>query len=123
MYISCKLYLEDTKGCLLGPGRTQLLRATAELGSLVKAAKAQGMSYRWAWGRLKAAEKALGVNLLESVQGKGNIRTLTAEAEELLDWLDGIECGVQEVFRSALEKRPSFLTRTEPNEPALPDGI
>jgi molybdate transport system regulatory protein len=123
MNISCKLYLEGHAGCLLGPGRVQLLRATAELGSLAKAAKKQGMSYRWAWGRLKATEKALGVNLLESESGKGNIRVLTAEAKELLEWFSGIEQGVQGVLGNALKKAPSFLlaaTQENNGQPSSP---
>ena len=60
-----RLWLEAEDGMVLGLGRAMLLAKVAELGSLNKAAKALGMSYRAAWGRMKETERRLGQPLLE----------------------------------------------------------
>ena len=53
-------------------GRRMLLEAVDRLGSLNAAAKELGMSYRAAWGKIKATEKALGLKLLDvTTGGKG----------------------------------------------------
>ncbi len=81
------LWLETGEGMLLGLGRIQLLELVEELGSLNKAASAMGMSYRAAWGKIKATEKALGLKLLEVVTGGkgGGGATLTKDARELVE--------------------------------------
>lgn len=111
MDISFKLYLEDGGAYIMGPGRAALLRAVDELGSLNKAARQQGMSYRWAWGRLKDAEKALGIPLLQASDrpGKGNTKALTPEARELLAWLSELETRIQDILDDARARQPSFL--------------
>lgn len=64
------LWLETGQGMLLGLGRAELLLRIQEFGSLNKAAKAMGMSYRAAWGRLKATENQVGEPLVEQGQGR-----------------------------------------------------
>jgi molybdate transport system regulatory protein len=64
------LWLESGAGMLFGLGRAQLLEMVALLGSLNQAAKALGMSYRAAWGRIKRTEEALGEPLLAKVSGR-----------------------------------------------------
>jgi molybdate transport system regulatory protein len=59
------LWLENEDGLLFGQGRMELLARIRELGSLRKAAESLGMSYRAAWGKLKATEKAAGSSLLD----------------------------------------------------------
>lgn len=110
MNLSAKLFLEDCETYVLGPGRVELLRSVKELGSLRKAAQKLGMSYRWAWGRLNDAEKALGTSLLahDKTSG-GKARTLTAEAHELLDWYDSIDKKVKTVLDNAVADQPAFL--------------
>ena len=111
MKLVAKIFLEDQHKLILGPGRMELLQATEELGSLHKAAQAIGMSYRWAWGRLKTAEKELGVPLLtqEGASGRGKAKTLSDEARELLRWYKDLE---KRVEAAMLEKsRPAFLNK------------
>ena len=50
------LWLENEDGLLFGQGRMELLARIRDLGSLRKAAEALGMSYRAAWGKLKATD-------------------------------------------------------------------
>ncbi|GAB6125685.1 winged helix-turn-helix domain-containing protein [Humidesulfovibrio idahonensis] len=64
------LWLETGGRMLFGLGRIQLLEQVARLGSLNQAAKALGMSYRAAWGRIKSTEEALGEPLLAKASGR-----------------------------------------------------
>lgn len=64
------LWLETDQGMLLGLGRAELLLRIQECGSLNKAAKVMGMSYRAAWGRLKATETQIGEPLVTPGQGR-----------------------------------------------------
>ncbi|MEE9200488.1 MAG: LysR family transcriptional regulator [Candidatus Brocadiales bacterium] len=81
-----KVWLEKEGEVVFAEGRKLLLEAVDELGSLNAAAKKLGMSYRAAWGKIKATEKRLGVKLLESNvggRGGGGAR-LTRDAREIL---------------------------------------
>lgn len=77
------LWLESGGGMLFGLGRIQLLELVERLGSLNQAAKALGMSYRAAWGRIKRTEEALGEPLLAKASGRKGYE-LTALAASLL---------------------------------------
>ena len=59
------LWLETDDGVLFGLGRLQLLRKVEQCGSLKGAAEALGMSYRGAWGKIKATEQLFGEKLIE----------------------------------------------------------
>lgn len=110
MNLSVKLFLEDQGKYILGPGRMELLRSVAELGSLRKAAQKLGMSYRWAWGRLNDVEKALGVSLLaQDPATGGKAKTLTVEARELLAWYDALEQRTAAILAKAAADFPGFL--------------
>jgi len=81
------LWFETDSGMLFGLGRVILLKKVNEVGSLNKAAKALGMSYRAAWGKIKATEKELGDSLLEkSAEGRGYC--LTEYGRSLLEDYD-----------------------------------
>jgi molybdate transport system regulatory protein len=77
------LWLESGGGMLIGLGRIQLLELVQQLGSLNQAAKALGMSYRAAWGRIKRTEAALGEPLLDEASGRKGYK-LTPLAVTLL---------------------------------------
>ncbi len=63
MKIQFKVWLEKDNRVLFGEGRSQLLQAIEDYGSLAQAARKMNMSYRAAWGRLKASEDRLGYPL------------------------------------------------------------
>jgi molybdate transport repressor ModE-like protein len=62
-----------------------LLLAVQDTGSIAQAAKAVGLSYRYAWGLLRDAEQLFGDGLLHTGRGRGT--TLTALAQKLV-WAD-----------------------------------
>ncbi len=124
MKLSAKLFIEEGGNYVLGPGRVALLRATAELGSLHQAAKRMGMSYRWAWGRLRDAEKALGIRLLtqDGPFRRGAPKILTPEAHALLDWYGRLEGRIAEALTRGAAERPEFLDLEAGPPDAAPDG-
>jgi len=111
MKLSAKIFLENQQSYVLGPGRMGLLKDTAALGSLHKAAQAVGMSYRWAWGRLRTAEKELGISLLtqEGEPGRGKAKILSPEARELLEWYSEMEKKIESILDESEARCPSFL--------------
>jgi len=73
------LWLERSGGTVFGMGRLQLLERIETCGSLKAAAEELGMSYRAAWGKLKASEEAMGIALVEKVGGNKSGCRLTQE--------------------------------------------
>ena len=86
MKVIFKIWLEKNGGVAFSEGRKMLFDAIARRGSLNAAAKELGMSYRAAWGKVKATEKALGAKLLNVTTGGkgGGGAVLTQEAKGLL---------------------------------------
>ena len=70
--IKSRIWIEADDSILLGEGRVRLLKAIDEEGSLSKAAKSLGMSYKKAWSLIdavnKRAEKPVTTS---SIGGKG----------------------------------------------------
>lgn len=62
-----------------------LLMSIQETGSISKAARIVGLSYRYSWGMLRDVEKLFGNPLLNTDRGRGT--TLTPLAEKLI-WAD-----------------------------------
>ena len=62
-------WLEGPGGLEVGPGRAELLRRIAELGSIRQAAMALGMSYRQAWGQVRAMNESSPSPLVERQTG------------------------------------------------------
>jgi len=81
-----KLWIEKAGLLVLSDYRAQLLQHVADTGSLAQAAERMGLSYRRAWGKIKEAERNLGLRLVQSeVGGVGGGRTrLTPTGERLL---------------------------------------
>jgi molybdate transport system regulatory protein len=103
MDLRVKWWLEKDGGLVLGKGRCLLLEAIEQLGSLREAARVCGISYRAAWGKLRASEQRLGEPLVETRRGKRGMR-LTPRARQLLKIFHGIEREMEEQM-AAIEER------------------
>jgi molybdate transport system regulatory protein len=82
-----KIWLETDDGFAFGFGLIQILQAIGRAGSIKAAAADLERSYRHIWNRIKEAESALRVPLVETqVGGQGTQRsTLTDAAQTLID--------------------------------------
>ena len=89
------LWMESGGGTVFGMGRLQLLERIETCGSLKAAAEDLGMSYRAAWGKLKASEEALGIALVEKLGGNKSGCRLTQEgialARAFRSWFAEVE--------------------------------
>lgn len=84
---------------MFGSGTCELLVKIAEKGSLSAAAKAVGMSYRYAWGLVRNVEEHLGKPIVKTRRGgkhggeteltKAGL-SLVADFEELKEAIAGI---------------------------------
>lgn len=98
------LWLQNNKGVLAGHGRVQLLEYIEYMRSITAAAKALGMSYRAAWGKIRATEALLGKRLLEETEGKRTGSKLSKDGLRYIaayrNWESEVE---QYAFESAQE--------------------
>lgn len=111
------LWLESGESVYFGMGRVMLLDKIEEHGSLRKAAEAMGMSYRAAWGKLRATEDILGVVLVESAGTRRGGCHLTPEGKRIRDkfraWFAAVEkTAVDQAQHIFAEKVQSFEERT-----------
>jgi molybdate transport system regulatory protein len=103
--IRSKIWIEDADGdVVFGLGRYRILSAVERCGSLNAAAKELKMSYRAAWGRIKATEARIGRPLVVR-DGKGS--RLTAHAQLLMKQFRRLHSLVEsesdEVFAQLME--------------------
>ncbi len=98
MEIKSKLWIEIDGKPVFGRGRRFLLEAIDRYGSINQAAKEINISYRKAWGYIKAMEERLGFRLIERQTGgrNGGGAVLTEEAKRFLKKYEELESGIQE---------------------------
>ncbi len=85
--VACKIWLEYMGKPVLGKGGALILQAIKEEGSITKAAKKIGMSYKHVWSYLEKMNKILGKPVVKTYRGgrKGGGGTLiTSWGEEIL---------------------------------------
>ena len=103
--VRSKVWLEAHGRPVLGPGRRELLQAIEEQGSISRAARLLNITYRKAWGQIKAMEAQLGLALVQKQTGGqgGGGACLTADGRDLLSRYarlsEGMEEEVNEKFR------------------------
>jgi molybdate transport system regulatory protein len=110
MEIKYKIWIEKDGKVIFGHGREELFQAIDECHSLNAAAKKLNMSYRAAWGRLRASEDRLGIKLVESNAAKKGM-TLTPASKALL-----------EKFRRLEKEADAYLQKTSRELSALLDS-
>jgi molybdate transport system regulatory protein len=85
--IRTKIWFGVEGKVVFGEGLARLLQGIDLLGSLTKAAKEEGISYRHAWGDIKRSEERLGFELIDRQAGgkAGGGSQLTKEGRRLLE--------------------------------------
>lgn len=93
MRVKSKVWLEKDGELVFGSGKSLILKAIQETGSINKAAKKMNMSYRHAWSYVISAEKRIGKPLLIRIKGgkDGGGALLTDYAKELLKKFSRLE--------------------------------
>jgi molybdate transport system regulatory protein len=106
MDIRSKLWIEVDGEPVFGRGRRFLLEAIDTHGSINRAAKEVDISFRKAWGHIKAMEERLGVKLVERQTGgkNGGGAVLTTEARKFLKKYEALEKGIQEIVDKRFRK-------------------
>jgi molybdate transport system regulatory protein len=84
--VRTKVWFVQSGKRVFGPGLAHLLQMLAEQGTLRAAAEQCAVSYRYAWGLLRTAERQLGQPLVQRQPGGtgGGRTTLTEEGQRLL---------------------------------------
>ena len=96
MELHYKAWIEHNGATVFGEGLHELLTLVDQHGSLAAGAAAMGLAYREAWGRVRAAETALGGSLLKRHAGGrgGGGATLTPLGRTLLARFEAIAAGL-----------------------------
>jgi molybdate transport system regulatory protein len=100
MKIKYKIWIEKDGKVLFGRGRDDILTAIEDDRSLNAAAKKLQMSYRAAWGRLKASEERMGMKLVEIDSTEKGMH-LTAQAKAIVDRFEKLEKDVEGLLAQA----------------------
>jgi molybdate transport system regulatory protein len=100
MKIKYKIWIEKNSKVLFGQGRDDILQALDKEHSLNAAAKKLAMSYRAAWGRLKASEERMGMKLIEA-NTKDKSMHLTPKARAIIKRFEKLERDVEKLLMTA----------------------
>lgn len=94
MEIKYKVWIEKNGKVIFGKGRDDILKAIDDERSLNAAAKKLAMSYRAAWGRLKASEERMGMKLVDiGIHDKS--MQLTPRARSIIERFEKLEKDVE----------------------------
>lgn len=100
MEIKYKIWIEENGKVIFGKGRDHILKAIEEQHSLNAAAKELGMSYRAAWGRLKASEERMEKKLVETGAKEKSLH-LTVQARAIIERFEKLEKDVETLLHTA----------------------
>jgi molybdate transport system regulatory protein len=100
MKIKYKIWIEKDGRVLFGRGRGDILAAIEDDKSLNAAAKKLQMSYRAAWGRLKASEERMGMKLVEIGSTEKGMH-LTTQAKAIAERFEQLEKDVEALLAEA----------------------
>ncbi|MCF8054024.1 MAG: LysR family transcriptional regulator [Deltaproteobacteria bacterium] len=106
MEIKHKIWLEKDGKVFFGSGRGALFKAILKHHSINAALKKEAgmdMSYRAAWGRLKASQERLGIQLVSS-ENKRIGTELTKEGEALMMFFEKLDAKVEALLSDATQE-------------------
>ena len=105
--VTGSLWLECEGKRFFGPGRVELLQLIEETGSINKAARQMGMSYKKAWEMVSAlnAQASHPFVITQTGGEKGGGSVITAEAKQLIEY----HRQLRQRFRDFLEKETGLL--------------
>lgn len=104
--LKLKMWLERDGRFIVSDGRARLLRKVKDMGSLSKAAKEMGMSYRHAWGIVHRISQNAGGDVVHSIRGgrEGGVTSLTPFGEEILREYENKAASLQSQFENGWRK-------------------
>ena len=108
MEIKYKIWIEENGKVIFGKGRDEILKSIEGRHSLNAAAKELGMSYRAAWGRLKASEERMDKKLV-STSDKEKSLQLTDQARIIIERFEKLEKEVEKTLRQAEQDLEEIL--------------
>jgi molybdate transport system regulatory protein len=105
--VNGSLWLECGGKKYFGPGPMELLEKIADTGSITKAAKQMGMSYKKAWKIIDRLNKNAKTPLVQTQTGgeSGGGSVISKEAEQLIAYHNNL----RKKFLAFLEKQTSLL--------------
>jgi molybdate transport system regulatory protein len=114
MEIKYKVWIEKDGKVVFGKGRENILKAIQEGHSLNNAARKLQMSYRAAWGRLKASELRMGMKLVD-VEAPDKGMHLTPRAKAIIERFEKLEQDVEELLAEANREFRALLDDVREN--------
>jgi molybdate transport system regulatory protein len=105
LVVKGRIWIDAGGDSFLGSGKVNLLRKTAELGSLRKAAIELNMSYRQAWYSLNQANKAAGTPLIVLQRGgkQGGTAVITPFGSRVMEQFIRLESEFQDFLSRQTE--------------------
>ena len=100
MEIKYKIWIEKDGKVVFGKGRDEILSCIEDTRSLNAAAKKLKMSYRAAWGRLKASEERAGMKLVEVDSSEKGMH-LTPQAKAIIERFERLDEDVKSLLAKA----------------------
>jgi molybdate transport system regulatory protein len=100
MEIKYKIWIEENGKVIFGKGRDEILKSIEEQHSLNAAAKELGMSYRAAWGRLKASEERMDKKLVATSEKEKSLQ-LTDKARVIIERFEKLGKEVESILQEA----------------------
>jgi molybdate transport system regulatory protein len=100
MEIKYKIWIEKDGKVVFGKGRDDILSCIEDTRSLNAAAKKLKMSYRAAWGRLKASEERAGMRLVEVDSSEKGMH-LTPRAKAIIERFERLDEDVKSLLAKA----------------------
>ena len=96
---------------VIGPGGARILEAIDRLGSISKASKELGMSYRFVWGYIRRVEDTMKVKVVKRQRGGrgGGYTTLTREGKVLLEAYKNADSSIRRLIEALTRNLRSTL--------------